>query len=293
MKAVIVGHITFDKIEVMGEEIFSLGGPPIYMGLLLRRLGAEVSLLTRFGADLGDEKLSWIIRSGLKLEGNPLSNRPTTKFLITIREEGRDLILLDRCEDIIDEIPEADLLLINPVAGEFGPHKRGEASFTYIDPQGFLRRFHGGKMKLYPNRELLEAPPDAIKVDLEELQVLTGTENSSEGVMELHRKGVKEVILTLGARGTILSLGKRAYFIPARKVEVFDGVGMGDLLGAGYSYGRMMGGPLYGLALGYAAATLYADRRALEKIPTKDELLLTAKKEMKRIVRMDLEGLSE
>lgn len=293
MKAVILGHITLDKIEVGMEEIFSLGGPPLYMGLLLRRLGIEVSLVTKFGPDLRDERLLWIIRSGLRFEGNPLSNFPTTKFRITIRKGGRDLILLDRCEDIKDEIPKADLLLINPVAGEVEPQKRGKATFTYIDPQGFLRKFRDGKVELRPNRELLATPPDAIKVDLEELQALTGTRKPSEGIMELHRRGVKEVILNMGARGTALSLGGKTYFIPARRVEVFDGVGMGDLLGAGYSYGRMVGGPLYGLALGYAAATLYADRRALEKIPTKDELLLLAKRETERIIRVDLESLGK
>lgn len=240
MKAVIVGHITLDKIEVGREEIFSLGGPPIYMGLLLRRLGTEVSLVTKFGADIGDERLLWIVRSGLKFEGNPLSSQFTTKFRITIREGGRDLVLLDRCEDIVEEIPEADILLINPVAGEVEPQKRGKATFTYIDPQGFLRRFRDGRAELSPNKELLASPPDAIKVDLEELQALTGTRNPSEGIAELHRVGVKEVVLTMGALGTALSLGERAYFIPARRVEVFDGVGMGDLLGAGYSYGRVV-----------------------------------------------------
>lgn len=293
MKAVVVGHITMDKIEARGEEIFSLGGPPIYMGLLLRRLGVEVSLLTKFGADLGDERVLWIIRSGLKLEGNPLSNRPTTKFRIRIINGNRHLILLEKCEDITDEIPEADILLINPVAGELEPRKRGSASFTYIDPQGFLRDFDNGNVRLRPNDELLEVPPDAIKVDLEELQALTRTKNPFEGVIKLHEKGVKEVILGMGPRGAVLSLDGDAYLISKRGIEVFDGVGMGDLLGAGYSYGRVVGGPLYGLALGYAASTLHADRRALEKIPSRDELLLAADRGMKEIVRIDLESLGE
>ena len=295
MRAVIAGHITLDTIVVEGERKVSLGGPPLYMGLLLQRLGVEVLLLTKFGLDLGDERIAWISRSGLKFHGNPLSSRPTTKFLIEVFREGRKLILLDRCEEIPSELPKADILLLNPVAGEVDPMLRAEAKLIYLDPQGFLRKFEDGKVSIHHNERLLEniSHFNAIKTDPEELRTITRAGKLVEAVEELHIRGVEEVVVTLGHKGTFLSLKERSYFIPARKVTVFDGVGMGDLLGAGYAYGRLLRGPIYGLALGHTAATLYADKPALGKIPPKDELLSAAEREMKKVVEVDLESLSE
>lgn len=295
MKATIAGHITLDVIVAKGERRLSLGGPPLYMGLLLRRLGVEVTLLTKFGPDLGDERVTWILRSGLKFHGNPVSKEPTTMFLIEVLREGRRLTLLNRCEDVSQKFPKTDILLINPVAGEIDPALDVKAEFVYLDPQGFLRKFENGEVRIQHNEHLLEniSNFNAMKTDLEELCSLTNIDEPVKAVKELHRRGVDEIIVTLGEKGTLLSLKGECYFMPAKKVEIFDGIGMGDLLGAGYAYGRFLKGPVYGLALGSLAASLYADRPGLEKIPSRDELLSAMKREMRNIVKVDLESLSE
>jgi sugar/nucleoside kinase (ribokinase family) len=59
----------------------------------------------------------------------------------------------------------------------------------------------------------------------------------------LHDWGVKEVVITLGSRGSIIYNGSRFYQIPAYNplTAVVDATGCGDTYMAGYLYQRIKG----------------------------------------------------
>jgi fructokinase len=69
---------------------------------------------------------------------------------------------------------------------------------------------------------------DFVKVSDEELVIITGTSDLSEGTKALHQLGAKIVAVTLGKEGTYLSDGQRSEIVPSVKVESIDSTGAGD-----------------------------------------------------------------
>jgi sugar/nucleoside kinase (ribokinase family) len=276
LKALVAGHIVLDTITTEGYSAESLGGPPTYMGFLLRRLGFDVTVATSIGYDFGDERLRQILSAGIHFLNPPLTESPTTRFEITFLWDRRALRLLSRCEGIPPPrsgLPDYDIVLVNPVAGEISveslPKYRAISKFTYLDPQGFLRRFEGDQVTLVDSPALRERlrSVNAIKVDVQEGMVLTGSEDPVEISAGLAKLGVREVLVTLGGDGTYLRAGTGLYFLKPPVAKPFDAVGAGDLLGAGYSAARTEKDLPTSLAFAMACASARIDQPALGKIP--------------------------
>ncbi|HVP24052.1 MAG TPA: PfkB family carbohydrate kinase [Conexivisphaerales archaeon] len=276
MKALVAGHLVLDTISTEGYSSESMGGPPAYMGLLLRRLGFDVTLSTRIGYDFGDERLRQLQASGIRFLSPPLTESPTTRFEITFLWDRRVLRLLSRCDSIPPPrigLPDYDVVLVNPVAGEIAvdslPRYKAISKFTYLDPQGFLRSFDDGLTTLAERPELKGRLRglDAIKVDTEEGMILTGRDDPREISFALAKLGVKECLVTVGGEGTYLREGTRLHFLKPPSSKPFDAVGTGDLLGAGYAAARTNRDPPGSLAFAVACASCRINRPALDKIP--------------------------
>ena len=69
---------------------------------------------------------------------------------------------------------------------------------------------------------------DFIKLSDEELFLLTGEKDITNGVNKLHDLGAKVVTITLGSRGTYLSINKKNIIIPSIKIKQVDSTGAGD-----------------------------------------------------------------
>jgi len=69
---------------------------------------------------------------------------------------------------------------------------------------------------------------DFTKLSDEELFLLTGEKDITNGVNKLHELGVKVVTITLGSKGTYLSVNKENVIIPSIKIEQVDSTGAGD-----------------------------------------------------------------
>ena len=69
---------------------------------------------------------------------------------------------------------------------------------------------------------------DFTKLSDEELYLLTGEKDITTGVNKLHDLGVKVVTITLGAKGTYLSINKENIIIPSIKIKQVDSTGAGD-----------------------------------------------------------------
>jgi len=66
------------------------------------------------------------------------------------------------------------------------------------------------------------------KLSDEELFLLTGEKEITTGVNKLHDLGVKVVAITLGSKGTYLSVNKENIIIPSIKIKQVDSTGAGD-----------------------------------------------------------------
>ncbi|MGY1811500.1 1-phosphofructokinase family hexose kinase [Blastococcus sp. SYSU D00820] len=114
------------------------------------------------------------------------------------------------------------------------------------------------------------AAPDLLKPNAEELaQVVGGTEQALladagallDAVAQLHRRGVAEVLLTLGGDGALLSTGEATWTARAPRIAVRSTVGAGDSSLAGHLLADLAGAPpaerlRRAVASGSAAAAL-------------------------------------
>ena len=240
MKVLIAGFITIDSIQLPMRTVMSVGGPPCYAGLVCSRFGLEVTVLTKVGNDFPDEQSVWLARNGISLVAADRSLiRPTTRFGIEKIGDNRALTLLSRCEDIsrsqLRDI-RYDASLISPIAGEVTPALLTEISarsdFTFLDPQGFVRRFDGaGRATVgeLVDRSILPKV-DALKMDREEAQSLTGKADPTEALLKMASIGVRRALVTSGSQICHVLDGGRVYAIPVPVTQIVDTTGAGDIM---------------------------------------------------------------
>ncbi len=90
------------------------------------------------------------------------------------------------------------------------------------------------------------------------MKVLTGYSDVRRGARALAEWGAKEVIITLGSKGSVVYCEGVFYTIPAfRPLKVTDATGCGDTYMAGYLYRRLKGASIQQAGeFGAAMATL-------------------------------------
>jgi 1-phosphofructokinase len=95
-----------------------------------------------------------------------------------------------------------------------------------------------------------DAAPDLLKPNGEELAQLTGgaetdivadVDHAAAAVATLHRRGIRDVLLTLGAHGAVLSTPEGSWRASAPAVTVRSTVGAGDCSLAGYLLADLAG----------------------------------------------------
>lgn len=298
MKVRLIGHITYDAISLKDdkqEEYVSVGGPPVYSGLLLSKFGINPCVTTRFGPDFDDSKVLWLSRNGFQIDRNAHSKNNTTKFRIQIdtKSKNRTMYLVSKCDDIIADEYEGDVCLLQPVMNELDAEEiekaRKRCSFLFLDPQGFLRISLNGMIQLSANGKLLRYLKyvDAIKVDVEEGRIITGSDDFVKIGKRLLRLGVREAIVTLGASATYLFTKDTVYSVAIPAVKFYDGIGAGDMLGASYAYSRQSMNHAESLAFAVSAAVSRLDRKALDKVPSRKEIEETMNKIISSLARID------
>ncbi len=277
MRVLVAGFMTIDSIQLQLRTITSIGGPPCYAGLICSRFGMEVSALTKIGTDFPDDQTVWLARNGIKLHPSDRSaTKPTTRFLIVTKGTERSLVLAARCEDISrTQLPESrySASLVSPLAGEISPSLLGEISkrsdFTFLDPQGFVRSFDRkgvvsvGRLK---DEGILQRV-DAIKMDREEAEAITGRSEPKDALAKLASLGVRKAVVTRGAEPCFVMDGTRIFSVPVPKVSVVDSTGAGDVLAgtvvATYLRSRDF---LWSACFGIAASSLSLHLIALSKV---------------------------
>jgi sugar/nucleoside kinase (ribokinase family) len=125
----------------------------------------------------------------------------------------------------------------NEISYEVAEKLAKSAEVLSLDPQGLVRVFdENGFVANEPlkDRRILELI-DVYKSSQDEIEAATSMTNLKEAIKAVHDFGVETVIVTLGARGAVLSVEGTAYEIPAYTPnKLVDPTGAGDAFIGGF-----------------------------------------------------------
>ena len=247
-----IGHITKDKIITPRQTVYMAGGTSFYFSYAFSHLPQNVSfqLVTKLGE--GEMKSVEDMRqAGIDVQVYPSSHTVYFENKYGENQNDRTQRVLERAEPFtVDEMCEVNAgvyhlgsLLSDDFSTEVVKYLSTKGRIS-IDAQGYLREVRGEKV--YPidwaeKREIL-AHTDIIKVNENEMEVITGFTDPRAAAKCLAEWGVKEVCVTLGSEGSIILAEGKFYDIPAYEPkEIVDATGCGDTYSAGYLWCRAQG----------------------------------------------------
>jgi len=269
----VVGHFAIDTIRLPSRSapFVVLGGSVTYVSFVTKRLDGTVSIISKVGGDF-PEAYMWLLREeGIDVSGVvKLKKGGTTRFDLEYSKDlsNRKLTLESKAAPIkLSNLPkslQAKAVHVAPIAGEVSyevvKKLKGCAEVLSLDPQGLLRRF--GKTGKVTSRASIDkrlfSLINVYKSSLDEISALTGHSDINAAINAVHDFGVKTVIVTLGAKGAVLSVEKTVYNIPPCNSRVLvDPTGAGDAFIGGFltEYIRQKDS-LWCACVGSAAASL-------------------------------------
>jgi sugar/nucleoside kinase (ribokinase family) len=246
----VVGHFAIDTIRLPSRSspFVVLGGSVTYVSFVAKRLDAVVSIISKVGGDFPEAYMWWLREEGIDLSSvTRLANEQTTHFELGYSADlsNRTLKLKSKGATITpSDLPcflQAKAVHIAPIAGEISyevvEKLKGCAEVLSLDPQGLLRRFDkkGKVTARAPVDKRLFSLINIYKSSLDEITKLTGNSDLNSAIDAVHDFGVKTIIVTLGAKGSVLSVERTLYEVPACDSRVFvDPTGAGDAFMGGF-----------------------------------------------------------
>lgn len=242
-----IGHITLDKIVTPASVVYMPGGTSFYFSNAIANLDISYSLFTALAMNEAH------IAAGLEERGITVNVMPSqnTVYFENIYDTDQN----KRTQKVMQKADAFRITDLSDVqAGIFhlGPLLADDISVDLIkflahrgivslDVQGFLREVCDTRVLPTNWPEKLLALPyiSILKANDEELHVLTGCANIRDGAKMLAQLGVKEVVITLGSKGSIIYANHVFYEVPAYPpTAVVDATGCGDTYMAGYLFQR-------------------------------------------------------
>ncbi|MBQ7640451.1 MAG: ribokinase [Bacteroidales bacterium] len=220
-----------------GKFLMGAGGKGANQAVAARRLGGDVTFVCKVGRDIfGDNAIKGYEKEGID----------TSHILRSDAPSGVALILVDaKAENSIAVAPGAN--------GDLTPEDirnlRGviaEASYLILQLEvpvetvlEAARIAHEAGVYVILNPAPACPLPDElfkylslITPNQTETALMTGVETDEasldKAVVALRAKGVKDVIITLGSRGSLVCTGGKNEFVPACKVKAVDTTAAGD-----------------------------------------------------------------
>lgn len=297
-KIVVIGSLNMDSVietvhmPKVGETISGLGitlvpgGKGANQAFAIGRLGGQVSMI---GA-VGDDVHGKILKDNLDSTGvdtrslNIISGETTGQAFITVDREGDNSIiiisganglvtkeLIDTYISVIEnsdivimqfEIPIETVTYVKDLAVKKG-------KIVIVDPAPAVSGLQDGFWK----------DIDYIKPNETELEILVGRKLNTQheveqAAKEMINKGVKHVIVTLGADGCLLISDESTQLFPANKVKAIDTTAAGDSFTAAFALALSEGKTQEeAILFGQKVSSIVVTRKGAQtSIPTRDEV---------------------
>jgi ribokinase len=297
--AVVVGSLNMDLVMRVrrppeaGETLFGRGfamaegGKGGNQAVASARLGASVAMVGRVGADAFGTQLRTALQHDHVDVGHVLSSpgTPTGVAMIMVEDTGENRIIL---------APGANLALaladIDSACGLVAQARLLVVQLEVPIPAVTHSIFAAARASVpvlcnpAPAQDLPQDTwrhIDYLVPNETEASILTGIAvsdppSAAEAARVLRGRGVRHVLITLGAQGVFIADSQGERLLPAQKVNVVDTTAAGDCFIGGLVAGLCDGMPLDRAArLGIAAASLSVTRPGAQpSLPTRRELNL-------------------
>lgn len=270
-KVVFFGEILIDLISsnftdnLLSAKEFKwhFGGSPTNIAKSLADFGIKVRMVGKVGNDkFGIACVKDLEKRGVDVEYVQIDEMAHTSLVFTTRSKGDQSFELMRDADFKVKLSEEDIEQIISDASFFHfsswPVTREESRNT-------LYKFIEEAKKQNVNicfdtnyRKKLWNSPDAVKtiIDLldgvylvkpsvDDSRELFGELTPEEYVKVFHKVGVKNVVLTLGKDGALVSDGTRMEIVPSVARSIVNTLGAGDGFWAGLYYGLINGKDIF------------------------------------------------
>lgn len=239
-------HLPRPAETVIGSA-FALGpgGKGSNQGVAAHRAGADVCMITKVGDDVfGKVALDFYRSEGMSTDLIFVDKeKETGTALIMVDEvtgQNQILVVSGACGNITDEdIEQATPAIKSSQIVLLQFEVNMDANWKVID----IANKNGVKVVLNtaPARKVddeLLAKVDVLTPNEVEASVLSGVEvvtmdDARRASDVFQKKGIGEIVITMGAQGAYVRSGSRELVIPRRKVEAIDTTGAGDAFNGG------------------------------------------------------------
>ena len=246
----VVGHFSVDtlKLPTRKAPFMVLGGSATYTVFAAKTLDASVSVISRVGDGFPQAYLWWLEQEGINIstvKRHP--DEPTTGFELEYNQDftERKLKLKNKGNPItLEDLPKdfrAKAVHLAPIANEISLEVAEQlkkcADVLSLDPQGLIRSFdeQGNVAEDAIVDSHIFSLVNIFKSSQNEIYALTGEKELKPALKTIHDIGVETVIVTLGAKGSVLSVEGAQYNIAACPSQVLvDPTGAGDVFMGGF-----------------------------------------------------------
>jgi ribokinase len=238
--------IKTDKLPGPGETVLggtffmNPGGKGANQAVAAARLGGKITFITKIGSDLfGSETIGRLKKEGIDTK-NIVKDKETPSgiALITVNSQGENNIVVAPGsnskllpEDIPGELLSPDKYEIMLLQLEVPIMTVEYAALTAAENgvKVILNPAPGQKLHDYLLKHVWLITPDET-----EAEIITGIKITSDSSAEnaanvLRKRGVKNVIITLGEKGAYLNTDEFSGLIPGISVEAVDTTAAGDV----------------------------------------------------------------
>ena len=243
-----IAHITKD-VNTTPSQVRELpGGTAYYFGSALRDLPVRHHLITKLSLDdyyLLDD-----------LDRNKVTSIPSdsSHFYENIYPDYSDH-RIQKAHSLAQPFETKDVQGFESTIYHFGPLSKNDTPLSVIrhlkahgqisiDAQGLLRDIINDQVIPCQWEQKEDGLPliDIIKVNEEEAATLTGLKDLEKAAKQLAKYGIKEVVTTLGSKGSVILANDEFHSIPAyQPSKIVDATGCGDTYMAGYLFKRAIG----------------------------------------------------
>jgi sugar/nucleoside kinase (ribokinase family) len=273
------------------------GGTSYYFSNAIRNMDVRYNLVT----SLGQREMyivSELRAGGIEVHTLPSAHTVYFENIYTEKQDHRTQRVLQEADPFtVEQLKnsQAKIFHLGPLlAGDIPVEvikMLSERGMVSLDVQGYLRKVKNRNVIAidWPAKKEALRYVDILKANESEMVVLTGTEDVRESAKILSDWGVREVIITLGSKGSVIYKDRVFHDIPAYipTTSVVDATGCGDTYMAGYLYQRIKG-------TGLQEAGRFAAAMASLKIEssgpftgTKEDVLDLLKSRKKRFAMLD------